>query len=276
MFQVSKINNVKVNAIPLEKIDPNKIKGYDLFAEPYANIYMVAHKKSGKTTCIFKILKECANKDTKLVFFGATLYNDPAWKYVMSYFKKRGNPILKYTSIIEEGVDLLKMLMESLREEGKVQMDEDDEEEDEKPIPAAFLSFDDEKEKEKPKRKPKKLAPNIIFVFDDLSKGMRIPSFSLLIKTNRHYKSKVIISSQNLKDIQPDARENINYLLLFKGIKEELLKTVHEDFNIKLDLRTFIDLYKKATDPKYSFLYIDVEDHTYRQNFDISVIPHSV
>lgn len=274
MFQVSKINNVKVNAIPLEKIDPNKIKGYDLFAEPYANIYMVAHKKSGKTTCIFKILKECTNKDTKLVFFGATLYNDPAWKYVMSYFKKKGNPILKYTAIMEEGVDHLKMLLESLQEEGKVQMEED--EEDEKPIPPTCISCDDDEEKEKPKRKPKKLAPNIIFVFDDLSKGMRIPSFSLLIKTNRHYKSKVIISSQNLKDIQPDARENINYLLLFKGIKEELLKTIHEDFNIKLDLRLFIELYKQVTAPKYSFLYIDVEDQNYRQNFDIAVLPSQV
>src|SRR5690349_5256288 len=73
MFRIRKINNIKVNPTPIESVDPTKIKGYDLFEEIYVNIYMVAHKKSGKTTVIFKILKACANKDTRLLTFPSSL-----------------------------------------------------------------------------------------------------------------------------------------------------------------------------------------------------------
>jgi hypothetical protein len=91
-----------------------------MIPELYANIYLVAHKKSGKTTCMFNILKECSDKDTKLVFFGATIYNDDSYKEIFKYFKKRGNPIVKYTSIVEDKVDRLKMLVDSLKGEEDV------------------------------------------------------------------------------------------------------------------------------------------------------------
>src|ERR1700679_162304 len=102
MFRTIKINNVKVRPIPHQIIDPNKIKGYDLIPKLYATIYMVAEKESGKATCIFEILKRCSNKDTMLVFFGSTIHNDPSYDHIMEYFEKRGNPILKYTNIIED------------------------------------------------------------------------------------------------------------------------------------------------------------------------------
>lgn len=261
MIQLKKINDIKVTPMKIPKIDPKKIKGYDMINELYANVYMVAHKKSGKTTCIFNILKECTNKDTKLVFFGSTIYNDPGYRYIFKYFKKRGNPILKYTSIIEDKVDRLTELLNTM----KIQ-DDDDEEPKEK-IKYISVDDDDDDDNER-KRKPKKIAPEIVFIFDDLGKAMRIESFSTLIKTNRHYLCKTLISSQNVKDIQPDARENIDELILFKGIKKKLLETIYEDFNLKLPLETFLDIYYKATEGKYSFLTINTKEHEYRQNFD--------
>lgn len=258
MIQLKKINDIKVTPLNTPKIDPKKIKGYDFIPELYSNVYMVAHKKSGKTTCIFNILKACTNKDTKLVFFGSTIYNDPGYKAIFKYFKKKGNPILKYTSIIEEKVDKLKLLLDSL----KLNDEDSDEERNE---PTKYIAVDGEEEETK--RKPKKIAPEIVFIFDDLSKRMRLSSFSTLVKTNRHYKSKVLISSQNVKDIQPDARENIDILILFKGIKNELLVTIYEDFNINLIFKTFLEIYNNATKEKYSFLYINTRDHEYRKTF---------
>jgi hypothetical protein len=252
--------------MPLKVIDPNKIKGYKLIKEQYANTFMVARKKSGKTTCIFKILKECSNKDTLLIFFGSTIHNDPGYEYIFNYFEKRGNPITKFTSIIGDGVDQLDEILTEFKEEAKRKKDEKN---NPKKKQVSFISVDNDEEDDEPKkRKPKKIAPEVIFVFDDLSKSMRIPSFSLLLKSNRHYKSKVIISSQNVKDILPECRENIDVLILFKDIKEELLKTIYNDFNILSNYSTFINLYNDATRPKFSFLYIDMNDNEYRRNFN--------
>ena len=270
-FQTLKINDIKVKKMNIPKIDPSKIKGYDMISELYANIYMVAHKKSGKTTCIFNILKECANKDTKLVFFGSTIYNDPTYKAIFKYFKKNGNPILRYTSIMDtnDKIDRLQELLDSLKVRIEDYDSDSDNEAKKPPPPPKYISVDEDKEIEKEikKRKPKKIAPEIIFVFDDLSKSMRIPSFVTLLKTNRHFKSKTIISSQNVKDILPDARENVDILMLFKGIKRDLLETIYEDFNIKLSLDDFIQLYNDSTQENHSFLYINTREHEFRKTF---------
>jgi hypothetical protein len=202
MYQLKKINDIKVTPLNTPKIDPSKIKGYDMIPELYANIYLVAHKKSGKTTCIFNILKNCTNKDTKLVFFGSTIYNDASYKVIFKYFKKKGNPILKYTSIIDEKVDRLKEILDSLK-------GEEDEEKELKEV-VNYIEVDDDNE-DKQKRKPKKKAPEIIFIFDDLSKAMRIPSYNKLIKTNRHYLCKTITSSQNVKEDRKSTRLNSSH-----------------------------------------------------------------
>ena len=48
---------------------------------------------------------------------------------------------------------------------------------------------------EKKERKLKKLAPEYIFVFDDLGNDLRHPAITQLFKASRHYKAKVIVSS---------------------------------------------------------------------------------
>jgi hypothetical protein len=53
--------------------------------------------------------------------------------------------------------------------------------------------------KRKPRR-PKEKASKIIFVFDDLSGELQTPSLTQLMKKNRWFRSKVIISSQYMLD----------------------------------------------------------------------------
>ena len=83
MITLKQINNQYVKAIPLPEIDPRPVKGYDICQEIYANIFLCAKKKSGKTSALFKILKECATKKTVIIIFCRTVYKDPNWfKYV--------------------------------------------------------------------------------------------------------------------------------------------------------------------------------------------------
>ena len=56
-MKVQQVNNEKVEPIPVEKIAPEKIRGYKLFPNVFANIFLVAREKRGKTSVISKILK---------------------------------------------------------------------------------------------------------------------------------------------------------------------------------------------------------------------------
>ena len=53
--RVKKVNNVKCGPIPIEtEEDKRPIKGYEIIHELYANIYLCAKKKSGKTSTIYQ------------------------------------------------------------------------------------------------------------------------------------------------------------------------------------------------------------------------------
>lgn len=69
MIQLHRINNERVKPIKIPKVEVDKIKGHCVFPEVYSNIFLVARKKSGKTSVIWKILKSCAGRDTHIVLF---------------------------------------------------------------------------------------------------------------------------------------------------------------------------------------------------------------
>ena len=98
-FQLKKINNEVVKPIPLPSIDPKLVKGNKLFAEIYANVFIVAKKKSGKTCTVFKIIKECCNKDTKVVIFASTLNKDLSFKVIRKYLENKGILYEEFTEV---------------------------------------------------------------------------------------------------------------------------------------------------------------------------------
>ena len=61
--------------------------------------------------------------------------------------------------------------------------------------------FPTEESIERKPRKPKRLAPEYVFIFDDLGSDLRHASITQLFKTSRHYKAKVIVSSQYVHDL---------------------------------------------------------------------------
>ena len=79
MISLKEINKQRVRAIPLPQEDKRPIKGFDICETLYANIFMVAKKNMGKTSAIFKIMKECTDKNTILYIFCSTIYKDKNW-----------------------------------------------------------------------------------------------------------------------------------------------------------------------------------------------------
>jgi hypothetical protein len=110
--------------------------------------------------------------------------------------------------------------------------------------------------------------PEYILVFDDLSHELKLPSLVSLLKKNRHYKLKVILSSQYLNDLKPESIKQMDYVILFKGQTEEKLEKIRKDCDLALDASTLEKIYDNAVSEPFGFLYIDVRNDQYRSKFD--------
>lgn len=262
------INKERVHKVKLPSIDASKIKGYDILPNPDSNIFICAKKKSGKSTTIFKIMKACTDKKTKIYIFCSTINKDRMWIYVVKYFKKKGYNINTYTSIMEGKTNNLEEVLEENRYDDDAQSSESEEDE----VKQSFRIFDMQDLKER-EYKPKKIAVRMCMIFDDLGGELKNPAYVKLLKTNRHF-GMTITSSQYMNDILPESRKQIDVLLLFKGHSNDKLEIIHKDTDLCLPLDQFIDLYKTITGQNYTFLYIDTRNESYRKNFDkqISII----
>jgi len=295
MISLQQINNQVVKAIPIPDEDVRPIKGYDICEEVYANIFLCARKKSGKTSALFKILKECAGRKTKIVVFCSTCYKDKNWIQIRKYFEKKNMDIMVFTSIYEDGTDQLADLVEELKREAKEQEEaENEEQEPEAEIDrcddildrlqrmhsrASGQANQDEEEEATPqKRKEKKSkyqSPEYIIVFDDLSSELKSRSLLSLLKFNRHFKSKLIISSQWLHDLLPESRKQIDLFLIFKGFPEDKIALIYKDCDSSVPFETFYEIYKRSTKYPHSFMYIDTRSDEFRRNFDCKFIIHN-
>jgi len=285
-IKIKKINDEKVKPIITKKVDPKNIKGYKLFAEPFANIFLCAKKKSGKTCTVFKILKDCATKDTTIISFVSTLNNDATWVEIKNHFDKKGIPFIGYTSMDDEetGENHLENLIKTLKDEAKEREEKkrireakkngeylSEAKKEQKPTSFIITNEDleeEEEEEEEEEKKSKVIAPEYIIVLDDLSTELKSPLLTKLLKENRHFKTKVIISSQYYKDMLPASRLNIDYYILFKGIPTKLLEIIWKDSNLNITFPVFYRMYNKATEKPYSFFYIGKTDCDYRINFN--------
>lgn len=271
-IQLSKINNHIVKPVPIiGGSDDRPIRGADLFSEVYANVFCCAKKKSGKTSTIFKIIKECADKNTIIIAFVSTLHKDPIYKTLKYYCKQKGIEFQGFTSLYEDGQDVLESIVRQLVEE-----EYEDESSEEEPIPkyggVRFHDDIDEEEKKVRPRKPKYLSPEYIFLFDDLSTELKSRSLVSLLKKNRHFKCKCIISSQYLNDLLPESRKQMDYILIFKGLPDHKLQEIYKDADLSIDFPLFQKIYQAVTRKKYSFLYIDVRNDSFRMNFNEKII----
>ena len=259
MFGTKRINNEVVKPVPLiEAADTRPIKGHNLFPELYANIFLCSKKKSGKTSSIYKIVQKCCGPNTCVLAFCSTLNKDPSWATIRAWCERKGIVFIGQTSLkSDNGADLLDELITGLAAP-------------EQEKPRNMLDSDDEDEA--PERKPKYRSPEYLIILDDLSNELKTASLTTLLKKNRHFKAKIILSSQYLNDMLPGSRRQLDYFILFRGHPKNKIEEIYRDADISVPLEQFYQVYKFATLEPYSFLYIDCANGTFRRNVNESIL----
>jgi hypothetical protein len=98
---------------------------------------------------------------------------------------------------------------------------------------------------------------------------MRDKWLTQLLKTNRHYKCKVIMSGQNLNDLDAPARKQLDYCLIFGRLPSEKIEQLKKDLDLTITEQQLEELYKNATSEPFQFLYIGRSPghDTYRKGF---------
>lgn len=261
---LKKINDITVKPIRFQNVDKKHILGSDLFPEIYSNVFLCAKKKSGKTSTILHIIRKCADKRTNVIIFCSTCEKDKNYAYIREYLKAKNIPHQFHQSIKDDKHDYLGELLDQLQYEES----EPSEESEPEPEPQILSTDNDSITVKIKKRKPKYLSQKYLIIFDDLSLELKTPNLNQLLKTNRHYKAKILISSQYLNDLLPMARRQIDVYLLWGGLNEEKLKELYQNADLDISFEKFQELYNDATKDKYNFFYVDASNVQYRKNFN--------
>lgn len=270
MITISKLHNDVPKPIKNMKIDTRPVKGSHLIPECNSAIFLVAKRKSGKTTALFKLIKSCIGKDTIVIIFCANLYRDKSYGAIRKWLKDHNVEWLGYTGIVEDGVNKLDELNEMLKERAEDLAKEEDEEEErviEKPrVVCNFGDESDDDEERKP-RKSKYQTPEYIIIFDDMSDQLKKTTIvDTLLKNARHF-ARVIISTQYIHDISVGTRSQIGYWLVFKSNNKKL-PIIHSNADLSIRPEYLEAIYNKAVEQPFSFLYIDTANEEYRINFN--------
>ena len=244
-------------------------------------MFSVAKKNSGKTTVISHLLKHCIDKRTTVCIFSSTVHIDKAWIAIQKMLKRKGISVFVFTSLVEDGVNLLEQFLDGVSNENTNGVEEKKvEPESEKPTKqlrgTRFCHFPDTKtdgEQKEDVRKERRITyssrvPKYWMILDDLDvASLRSPVIANMLKKNRHYQMRTSIVSQHVIHIKPDSYSQLDYLYLWAGFAEDYVRKVWEHVNSHMDFQEFFQLYKGATQEKYSFLNIDIRNQSYRVKF---------
>jgi hypothetical protein len=264
MIQESVLNNISIKPlVNANSLDHTKIKGGKFFSDPYNVTYLCARRKSGKTSVLAEILKKTSDRKTTFWLFVPTSRVDESWKTIITLLEARGNTVNVFDSIMEGKTNLLDEIVTDLSAG-----DEPKKEEPKQQQGGGVKLVFEPKETKKYEYKPKKLAPEHIFVFDDISQELKNTALTALTKKSRHLKSAVYISSQYVNDCAPQVLKQLSYFICFRSMTRDKLDHIHRMLDLAIDIDKFYDLYDYATKEPYSFLYVDMRNQSFRKNFN--------
>lgn len=237
-------------------------RGSKYFSERYFNLAILSKKKSGKTTLIYNILRKTVQKNTIVIFYVSTFWKDKTYEFMRRWLDKKKITYDGHTHFVEDGTNHL----EEFLDQNKTA---DDTPTQPVPEPAEVtledILFDTQPVPEPSSKKKKRVKPpEYIIIFDDLSRDLRHSSVEKLLKKNRHYKAKVILSSQNITDLAPASFQQLDYCLIFKSFNEETLYKLYERLDLWNEYEDFLKQYKNAIEKDYGFLFIDLVEQELR------------
>ena len=109
-----------------------------------------------------------------------------------------------------------------------------------------------------------KKAPNVLFIFDDMSFGKNIHNSAIekLFCNGRHLNISTIVSAQKYTQLPSVARENATGMVLFNSTDKQL-ELMSDDNNYFENRKDFKSLFRKLTKEKHQFLVVN-----YSNSFD--------
>ncbi len=275
MSRVVKINNCKIE-IPqshLELQKKKKWKGKDVFDVRYWVTGVFGKRRSGKTTLIYTLLKKFCTKNTIVLFFVQTFNKDVSYDSIREFLDSNGINYMSFGNIVEDGVDNIETFLEA-NDKGEEDKEEAKGDNGVKQTKFSYVCFDPTEISEKPtgKKGKKPVEVEYIIIFDDMSNELRHKSVSRLLKNSRHFKSKIIISSQSISDIHPHSWAQMDYICLFKNYNDESIEFLYKKIEPNLSFEQFLNLYHNITKGKTgilnNFLLVDRANEEYRINLD--------
>ena len=265
------MNRIKVKCCKIPK-DDRKILGSALIPDLYGNLFVIAPQNSGKTQSLQFTLKKTIDKDTTLIGFVSTHKLDPVYIHLKAWLTRHKINHIFYNDIIDDsGINVLDTLLKQL-EDGED--DDQDSAVNEKDGGSMLIGCNCEQRAEADGRRLKRKkyqTPKWVFLFDDIDRGSLRNNDSLgnFCKKVRHFKAKCIISTQNPLDINPRTYNQANWIWLFGGYSDEMIKRLASTkIPTHLSPEEFLAMYKRYTEKKYSFMYIDVKRNLVGMNFD--------
>jgi hypothetical protein len=280
-IKLKTINNVIVKQIKKRVEDTKPVRGGEIVPMD-VNVCSVSATAGGKTTVTKNILEAIVTKNTKIIAFVSTIFNDDNWIAIREWAAEKEIDFEAHTSIQENGVNILKKYVEHFKEEAKEREKKRLLKQFENIMPKKQIGgyrFDKpvhEEEEEKPKKR-KFQDRKYIMIFDDVADETRGIEFTTLLKRARHMKVTVLVNVQDLKDITKASRKQVRVWLLFRYLDEERLRDVYGSIGSPLSFDQFEEVYKFATAEPYNFLYIAPNTQDYRKNFNKQIpLAHAI
>jgi hypothetical protein len=89
--------------------------------------------------------------------------------------------------------------------------------------------------------------------------------FSTLCSKYRHWKISIIVTTQNFRAIPITARYNASHYIIFKTNNRKELDKMEEELDGNFP---FLEAYAEATEKRYNFLFLDMEEIKAYKNFN--------
>lgn len=236
-MEYEKVSNYKM-VIPKLESNNERYPMDDVFNKRYFSMFICAKRNSGKSILIYNLLKNLKSKNTRIILISPTCHADHTYEAMKKELKDK---LILLDSLEEDITD----------ESGKTCKGS---------VIISLLNYINNSEEK---------TNDYIVVMDDSAAYLRDPSVSILLKNGRHYKIKVILSSQYFNDLPRDCRTNIEYYALFRGQSEDKLLDLYENMGINnMDFDKFYSMYTEVTNKKYQFLFIDLPNMQYREGLN--------
>ena len=117
--------------------------------------------------------------------------------------------------------------------------------------------------------KTKKLF-SILLIFDDVADNKAIhnnPALNSCFTRGRHSQISTILSTQKYNAVSTIIRTNMDSMYLFRLRNANDLQAVMDELSALLDKKILLEVYMKATEQRYSFLFIKLTSPTINDMF---------